>query len=367
MLSACGGLILTPSYTPQNMITLPTQQTTHCIGRYLIDLPSNFVLSTGGWGDIELYYGLDKNFQRVYATVKPKRYTSEEFWSEVNKRRFELRDTKNQETNASMLIYEEQMNPVSALLRRLPDEISASAIKTEVHVLVRDRYVTLEQESYSKSQTLSEIYYKNVDPITAETRLKMIASKLLPYQAAERARPGFCMHGVLFDVGQDDETATFRFRAKEVPDLHLDVDYHAVTGQPSEGLIERIKKGFKAYPLVRSAVTTLRERKTQLGGDAAEESLTKTTRPGTQHVFDIERRDDQPRTLDRPFFSITLTTGKEYRSPMSPEEGNLVPYTDMTFYSPQDKVLVHRADNATLSDEQVLKLWNETVASVRKR
>ena len=73
LLSGCSLFVQAQSYTPQTTATLTTERTTHCIGRFLIDLPSNFELKTGGWGDIELYYGLDKNFKRVYATVKPGR------------------------------------------------------------------------------------------------------------------------------------------------------------------------------------------------------------------------------------------------------------------------------------------------------
>jgi hypothetical protein len=365
MLCGCTPLNLSPNYTPKTMTALPTQRIPHCIGRYLIDLPSNFALKTGGWGEIELYYGLDKNFQRVYATVKPGRYTNEEFWIEVNKRRFELQDKKNREAKTSMLLHGEKLNNTSALLRRLPDELHAGSIKTEVHVLVGSRYVTLEQKSYSSSENLDEISYKTADPGPAETRLKMIASELLHYENAERAKPGFCMQGVLFNVGQDDERASFNFRAEDFPDVHFRVDYHAVTGQPKDGPLERTKEAYEEQPPFRSVIGTVREGKTQLAYVAAEESLTKTLRPVTQHVFIIERRDSERRTLDRPFFGLTLTTGNEYWTPVDP--GNRPPDTDKVHYSPQDKVMVHREDNSSLSDEQVLKLWDEVVASVRQR
>ncbi|MEJ8810699.1 T6SS immunity protein Tli4 family protein [Variovorax ureilyticus] len=336
--------IYAPGYTPKTMTTVTTQRTTHCIGRYLITLPSNFELITGGWGDVELYYGLDKNFERVYATVKPGRYTNEEFWKEVNKRRFELDGKTNAATKTSMLLHGEQLNNSSALLRRLGDEHYGLSIKTEVHVLVGPRHVMLEQESYSNDD--NNVSHKNADPAPAEARLKMIASKLLPYENAERAKPGFCVQGVLFDVGQDDETALFDFYADDLPDTHLRVSYHAVTGQPSQGLLERVQDSYKAQPLFRTMVATVREGKTQLGGEAAEESLVKTTRPVTQHLFSIERRDNQPRSLDRPFFGIAFDTGNEYDDAKGER---------------------HPQDNSSLSDEQVLKLWDEMVASVRKR
>jgi len=353
-----------PRYTPETMTAITTQRTTHCIGRYLITLPSNFELRTGGWGNIELYYGLDKNFKRVYATVREERYSNEAFWDEVNKRRFELRDMKNDETKGSMLLHGEQIDKVSALLRRLPDQESAGSIKSELHVLVGQRYVTLEQKSHSSDD--NNISYKNADPAAAEARLRMIASKLLPYENAERAKPGFCMQGVLFDVGQDDERASFGFTANDLGGVVVDVDYHAVTGQPSEGLLARVKRADSDYPPLRNMIATLRERHTQLGDVPAEESLDKTSRSPIRHFFHIERRDAQPRTLDRPYFGIELRTGMRYFVPVP--AGQQPPETEgESYYSAEDHEIVHPESDSVLSDEQVLRLWDEMLASVRKR
>ena len=343
LLSSCNPFVHASSYTPQTTATLTTERTTHCLGRYLIDLPSNFELHTGGWGDIELYYGLDKDFETVYATVKPGRYTNEAFWKEVNQRRFELQGATNTATKGPMLLLGEQLDTSTALLRRLGDEFYGLSIKTEVHVLVGNRYVTLEQESYSKDD--NDITYTKADPAPAETRLKMIASKLLPYENATRAKPGFCMQGVLFDVGQDDENGTFNFYAKDVPDVHLTMDYHAVTGQPSQGLYERVAEGESSWPMILHGRVVLRRGDRALGGAPAQENLSKQTDPSTQHLFDIERRSTEPRTLDSPFFSISLNTGNEYGEGLA----------------------IHRQGNSSLSDAQMLKLWDDMVTSVRKR
>lgn len=353
-----------PGYRPTVMTTIPAERTTHCIGRYLVTLPSNFELRTGGWGDIELYYGLDKNFQRVYATVKPGRYTNEAFWKEVNKRRFELTDKINSETKGSILLHEQQIDTVSALLRRLGDEHYALSIKSELHVLVGQRYVILEQKSHSKDD--DDITYEKADPAPAETRLKTIASRLLPYENAERAKPGFCMQGVLFDVGQDDETAIFRFRAKDMGDVFIDVDYHAVTGQPRQGVLERRREAMASYAPFRTSIGVMRERIVQLGGARAEESLTKTTHSPIQHFFNAERRDAEPRTLDRPYFGMTLKTGMRYYEPVPP--GQTPPKgDDKSYYWPPDHAVVHEDGDSSLSDEQTLRLWDDIVASVRKR
>lgn len=367
LVRCCLPFLYDPGYRPKTMKNISTERVTHCVGRYLVDLPKGFELLTGGWGNIELYYGLGKDFETVYATVKGGRYTQQSFWDAVNAHREELKRTLNNETKGPMLIAAQQINNQSALVRQLPKQSFAGSLKSEVHVLVGSRYVILEQASYDKSERIGELTYKNVDPAPAETRLKTIAAKLKSYERAERALPGFCMQGVLFDVGQDDETAIFHFRSSDFWDVFIDVNYHAVTGQPSKGLIERSHEGFNRWhSTFAGKIAVLRERQATLGGGAAEESLIKTVQPVTQHIFDIERRSSEKRTLDNPFFGLTLTTGNEYQRPLAPGE-NAPPFSKLEYYDEERKVVVHRDDNASLSDQQVLELWDGIVDSVRKR
>jgi len=53
-----------PSFTP--MATIPTERRTHCLGRFLIDLPADFQQDSGPALTTEFYYGLDKDFETVY-------------------------------------------------------------------------------------------------------------------------------------------------------------------------------------------------------------------------------------------------------------------------------------------------------------
>jgi hypothetical protein len=354
-----------PTYTPKTMIAVSTQRTSHCIGRYLIDLPSNFELLTGGWGDIELYYGLAKEFKTVYVTVEPKPYSNAAFWDKVNERRFALMEEQNLETEGPMLLHGEQINATTALLRRLPDRVSAGALKTEVHVLVGTRHVILEEESYSLDDNATT--YLKADPAPAEARLKMIASKLLPYQNADRAKPGFCMQGVLFDAGQDDERATFRFTAPDMGDVEIQVDYHAVTGLPVKGLLQRHDEAVRDTPGFGAGSTVMKRGKTLLAGQSAEELLQHAYYMFRQHRYEIEQRPAEPSTLERPFFSVELSTGNQYFVPMEPEAAKKVTQNTLVYYVESSREMLHKPNHSTLSDEQVMRLWTEIIASVRKR
>ncbi|MBO9513177.1 MAG: DotU family type IV/VI secretion system protein [Variovorax sp.] len=56
-------------------------------------------------------------------------------------------------------------------------------------------------------------------------------------------------------------------------DVSVNVDYHAVTGQPKEGLFQRQREALSAHPSFRLQIAMLRERRMQLAGVPAEESL----------------------------------------------------------------------------------------------
>jgi hypothetical protein len=359
LLCGCSPFIYIPRYTPDTNVSIPTKRTTHCFGRYRIDLPSGFELKTGARGNIALYYGPDK----IYATIKQGRYTREAFWKEVNERQLELQAQKNAATKEPMLLHGEELNVRSALIRRLSEPNHDISITSEVHVLVGSRYVTLEQESYSKDE--KDRSYKNSASGWVETRLRIIASRLRHYESAARAKPGFCVQGVVFDVDQDDESASFSWRSTQMPDVELGAYYHAVTAQSGDGLLERLKGNLSDAPLIAAHIANMRRGETSVADLHVEESLDKTLRPVTQHAFRIERRDSQKSTLDRPFFSLSLSTGNEYRTSVEP--GDIPAGSAKAHYSESDKEMVHDEDNSSLSDEQAVKLWDEIVASVRKR
>lgn len=332
----------TPSYVPETMSTIPSERQTHCLGRYLIDLPEGFGQLSGSWGDIELYYGLDKDFELVHATVHPESFTPEQFEARVAQRVKELRETINTETKAPMLLHSERLPGLEGMLfRRMSSKVSDGSLKSEVHLLVGNRYVEYEQESFDSETDLDRINFKNIDPAPAETRLKMIASKLRPQSAHG---PGFCFQGVIFDVGQDDEVASFKFRSTTVRDLWLSIDYHAVKGQPSEGLFERDSKYVPES--LRAQVTTLRKRHREVAGMNAQEILDSVgSRKLAQQVFNVETRIDK-RTFARPTISVFLRTGAEVN------EGNQ---------------RIRPEGASTLSDDQVIELWDSMIDSIRLR
>ncbi|WP_295549090.1 T6SS immunity protein Tli4 family protein [uncultured Pseudacidovorax sp.] len=348
-LTACS-LISPIPYIPTAMNPLSVETVTHCLGRYLIDLPKGFELYTGGWGDIELYYGLDKDFKTVNASVQPDTYTPEEFISAVRRRRDELNNEVNTAVKTPMLLHTEKIGDYAFLLRRHDSRRYDSSVKSEVHQLVGQRYVIFEQESYVTEKLYAikprpTDRYKLIDTAPAEERLKMISSRLRPALDAKRSVSGFCQQGVVFDVGQDDERSNFRFFDESRPDVHIDVHYHAVKGQPKESLFERESVGndSRIRPMLNAGgYVVMRKREITLGGMNAQELLSRFSRPIVQHLFGIATRMPQ-RSLGQPTIEITMMTGTTYGVPDEQQTPS------------------------SLSDEQARKLWDDMVKSVRPR
>ncbi|WP_286557513.1 T6SS immunity protein Tli4 family protein [Variovorax brevis] len=340
--------VASSTYTLTTMNPIASERQTHCMGRYLIDLPKGFSLQTGGWGNIELYYGLDKNFKRVYATVRSELYTPDAFVKAVRARRDELQGAVNEEAKGPMLLKTEQLGEYAVMLRRHDKELYEGAIRSEVHQLVGQRYVIFDEKSYvPESMALGDTpnKYTHVNTGPTEERLRMISKRLLPYIDATGAPAGFCQQGVVFNVGQDDEVSSFRFFDESRPDVHVEVDYHAVTGQPGEPLFDRGSAVADQRILAlfnKAGGVTLRKRETMLGGMPAQELLDKLSRPIVQHLFNIETRTAK-QSLQQPTLSLKILTGQ-------------------TNGVPQDK-----QTSSSLSDDQVIQLWDGIVRSVRPR
>jgi hypothetical protein len=329
-----------PSYRPEIMSTIPTEHQSSCMGRYQIDVPKGFHQVSGGWGNIELYYGLDKNFERVYASVDSSFFTREQFLARVKLRQAELNETINAATKSPMLLHAEKVNETTYLLRRMGNQFYNIAIQTEVHQLVGDRYVHYQLTSYDHKASFGHKSTRNIDPEPSESRLKMIAGKL---KTEEQGGPGFCFQGVSFDVGQDDEVASFIFLSDTVPDLALRIYYHAVTGQPKETLFERRVGAALQAPHLAARILTIRKRDLLVGGMQAQEVLDKTQ--VVQQIFDAETHTDK-QGIARPLISISMTTG---RSVMRADKE------------------VQKKGPSSLSDDQAIGLWDGIIKSIRLR
>ncbi|MGA0572029.1 T6SS immunity protein Tli4 family protein [Variovorax sp. VNK109] len=244
-----------PEYTPKQMDTFSTHMRTHCVGRYLIDLPED--MGSPRLAYSTFYFGLDADFESVEVQMPERELIDHDRFSVlVTQRRNELRDATNDDMKISMLLKQEIVateNGDALLLRYLEDRnYRSSGIQSELHVFVKGRYLVLQANSYvnydklpgGRSNTSSD-YYKFTDPEPAEAHLKKMGRALEHVAEADRAGPGFCIGNVLFPqpaIGYDEEKATFTFgkNVGESASLRLTVSMKGKYGYPKRPLFERM-------------------------------------------------------------------------------------------------------------------------------
>ena len=94
-------------YIPKTMTTLSGKTQTHCIGRYLIDMPVE--LGRFETRTVQFIYGLGEDWDDVTLEVKREDYSRDQFTPEVNARMNDLQTTMN-DWNASILLSHEVLN-----------------------------------------------------------------------------------------------------------------------------------------------------------------------------------------------------------------------------------------------------------------
>jgi hypothetical protein len=280
-----------PNYKPAVMKTFSTQLKTHCVGRYLIDLPEDMgdpsVLSA------EFYYGLDKEFKTIEASMpQGEGMEFDDFRRRVTERLNELRSQKNSHVDRPMLQHSEVVstpNGDAVLLRRFRSESSDPiSLYSEVHAYVNGRYIRLEGKSYPPEDKMlgsEKGTYKYVDPQPTEERLKHMVRNLKAAKDVQRAPEGFCMNGIVFDaqrIGYDEEKADFSFRDGASQDrIWFEIQMNGRTGQGKMTLLEQVEQEDEIYRKIADpgvTLTTIRRGERQIAGMRFQED-------GTQLYF----------------------------------------------------------------------------------
>lgn len=183
-------------------LDVPHNMRTHCVGRYLIDLPENFRQEhqlSDGPGDATLYFGRDKNFKTVDVTVVAQYVSPEQFQRAVDARAALIAQGTNYESKGSMLVEQKQWTPTAVLLRYYSSPDIADSYSHEVHVLVRDVHVALRAESFDGV----------MEPV--ESRLRDLLPKVKRIDDPARAGDGVCLGPVAVVSQHDFEETKIRF------------------------------------------------------------------------------------------------------------------------------------------------------------
>ena len=323
-----------PSYTPAVMTEFSKQMRTHCLGRFLIDVPADLGVPSVSYANF--YFGLGSDFKQVEVQMPhTEDMSQEDFDRLVATRRGELQNGRNAYIDAPMLLAERSIyTPTgdAVLFRRLyRDQGSVSTIVSELHALVGGRYVILLSESFPPSDLGNEVartLYKLADPIVAENHLDMVARHMRRAADAEHAGPGFCLNGVLFnqrDSGVDEEKASFDFNDTTTRQPKLSISMRGKFGYDKETLHQRVSRvlAFMSGLEDEGPIRKVRKGERTIAGmpfqEWAQEIYTNKYKT-TQYSFFVQNLKPEPedKRFERPGTSITLVSGADDYQSSSP-------------------------------------------------
>ena len=321
------------TYTPATMTTLSSKTQTYCVGRYLIDLPTE--LGKPRVGLTQFYYGLDMNFKTVEVQIKPEDYDRASFERAAAARLAELKTTQNEELKIALLLHSETVktpNGDALLLRFLENSHYKSAqIDTELIVLIGQRYIVLTGSSSPPEELVFAdlVTHKFIDPKPTEDRLKHIAQNLRSYTDPLKAPEGFCLDGVVFNdktMGYDEEKSSF---AASLPSLGVRFEVHMAgkTGQDQKSLFQRLERKFPELQAAAAEqgehVRLMRKAELQLNGmrfqDWSDEYIEPSKGNLVTHSFSAENVMASLSLL-RPSIALEFSAGWDKSSPFTAEQ-----------------------------------------------
>ena len=205
--------------------SLPAMRT-HCVGRYLIDLPADFEQMLVS--DVELTYGMDKNFRTVNVTVARAAGSQPSFDGIVNKRASELAANYHFESpSKTMLASRQRFNDNTELIRSYKSPRVLDSYRSEYFVQHGAAVGVFAGRVYTDEQP---------DPIEAKILKVLERTSFVP--SPDKAGRGACLGPLLIDAGQDGERFMLAFRSKSVPDVLIEVDMNSMLAKSDGGLLK---------------------------------------------------------------------------------------------------------------------------------
>lgn len=276
-----------------------------CAGRYVLDVPTRLKrqqkdIDSGG--DATFYFGHDENFTKIDATVIEIR-DKEAFEDAVLAREAELGQKQNFSTDGPMLVSRESVRPEVELISSYANRDTTEAIRLEVHALLAGSHIVLGQTAYSADAKAG-----------IQSRLVSALSSLRDAGDLGSDAPGFCVGGILFDLGNDYEEAEVAYAGSidGIP-VKLQIDINTFEQAPDEpALIARGESNLQGLGILPKK---LRSGSRALAGDTADEWLGAFVDNGQRlHGFYAETRTQKP-TRQSPKVLVSLSTGDEEAAP----------------------------------------------------
>lgn len=314
----------TPDLAKRNQVinTIePTPWTTHCVGRFLIDLPEDAEYA-GGY------------FEYGFAKIERQSMEHSAFLQEFDSFEKRLRNTRHK-SGTSLLLKGEA-----------PDD------NTRVYGYWKEDFldVSVALSGYRWLHGQRYLAKSGADPDRIEgaaMRLGIILANLRAMQTNVPTSKGFCIEQALIadDGTSKNESLNMRFRLKNHPDIVLDIATTRNTGEPPESLLSRKPSVFSGLGILGATlggIRNIRDGDRKIGDHPGQEWLMKAPNEQGQkaHLFTWEAPGLYRDAL-HPQIRFDLQSGNF--------DGGLEPRP------------------ISMTDKQMLDLWDRILNSLRLR
>jgi len=303
---------------------------TVCVGRYLVDLPDELQLR----GDLELYYGLDKEFKTMKVEVLRAKGSVPSFKTIVAERAAALAKEANDDVPSKNMLNSQRAVDEDTVLIRANTEVSDQGYFKALVIFQKGDAIGLVTADILKGDTPEVVEAK---ALAIAQRIGFVADPL------GEAGKGTCIGPLRVDAQQDGEVLILGTRGTSHQDMSMRLTINSMIAKSDGGLLKRVAEKAGMLEKLGVLTTTLRRGKVVIAGRPGEELLDAGAERGKAvRVFAAETVLNKPSTFAEPLLHLSLNTGGQL--PVSAE------YVD-----------------ASLSEKENLALWDAIIKSIRLR
>lgn len=311
----------------------PLQMQTICLGRYVVEIPEELDLR----GDVELVYGLDKNFKTV--TVEVLRRSGGDaaaFDSAVAAQIAELTRNFDADTpSKNMLARQQRINKDTALVVGHREPTMTGYYRVLVIARVGEAIALFKSDVFKQDK-----------PEQVESKVLAVVEHTRYATDGPHQGKGTCIGPLLIDAGQDGERFNVGANGTAHADLSLSFSINSMLAETDGGLLKRVDSKAGVLAKLGASGSTLRRGSITLANRSAEELVDEDKEEGKAvRLFVAETLLTAPSTLAGPRVHVEMSLGGRIKA-----GENKVVFVD-----------------PSLGKAESLAVWDDIVRSIRLR
>lgn len=303
-----------------------------CLGRYFVDIPAEASLR----GEVELYFGLDRNSRRVKVEVLKRHGDLGSFDSAVAAQISDLVRNFDADTpSKNMLANQRRINAETVLVLEHREPTMMGYYRVLVIAKIGDAIALFKADVFKQDK-----------PDNIESKVLAVAAQTRYGVDWRHEGKGTCIGPLIIDAGQDGEKFDVGARGKVHADLSLSLSFNSLLAETDGGLLKRVDSKAGVLAKLGAAGSTVRRGGVDIAGRRAEELVDEDKEEGKKiRLFVAETSMTSASTLSEPRVHVEMSLGGRIKA-----AENQSVYVD-----------------PSLGREESLAVWDAILRSIRLR